>query len=766
MDFTDIEQAGKDLLAAHPELRHRAKAVYHRVSYLLSNEKIKCEGDVECVSPDDRFEYFYGYYDKSPWSADERYMLCMRAERTNKSVAPAEPIDILVLDTRDDYAPRKIGTSHSWSVQQGAMAQWLGPDFKTKVVYNDFRDGAYVSVIVNVEDGSERVLPKPVYAVAADGTFALTLDFSRLHRLRPGYGYSNLPDSTEGQLVPDSPCIWRMNLTTGDVRGLFKYADFANFEPRPEMEGAEHKVNHLMINPSGTRFMVLHRWFQRGRKYTRLVTANTDGSCLFNLSDDDFVSHCYWKSDSEIISFMRRNATGDHYYLLSDLAHDYRLLWPGLKTDGHCSYSPDRSLVVTDTYPDRHRLASVYICREDVEEPSKVATVFAPFSYDFDTRCDLHPRWDRRGEKVCFDSVHEGKRGLYVVGLGSQIVRGGSQPPKADDAAEVGFSESVEPLVSFVIPAHNAEKTLRRCVGSLLSQTNSSWECIIVNDGSTDDTAGVCESLLFDTRVTVVEQENAGPGQARNSGIERAKGRYISFLDSDDYLEVTFVEEIATRAEAGDPDVIYYETAYEREDGSHLRDSSISQYATDSREGFITRQLSGSFSWGATKAVSAAVLRRSGARFSSCDVGEEALFTFQVLIVANSISFIERPLYHYVQSDEGQHKKGDNDPLREAVAEVRAYLVANGLMERYGKALNNMALKALSMSLFRISSKYGFIEARRLMKDQICAYFQEYDLKDVDLEKVAKSAALLHPLIVARSTLPIYLASRLRKARA
>lgn len=417
MGFAEIENAGKRILASNPALRHFAKSVYHRISYAISDRSVKCEGDVARVSPDDGYEYFYGYYDKSPWSADEHYMLCMRAVCTNKSVAPVEPLDILLLDCENDYAPRKIGESRSWNVQQGCMAQWLGPDLKSKVIYNDFRDGGYCCVVIDIKTGEERVFPAPVYAVSQDGSFALTLDFSRLHRLRLGYGYANLSDATESQLIPKGPCIWKLDLVTGEVTGVLSYSDFANFETRLEMEGAEHKVNHIMINPSGTRFMVLHRWFQRGKKYTRLVTANIDGSEMFNLSDDDFVSHCFWKNDSEIISFMRRSDRGDHYYLFSDKSREYRLLWPSLKTDGHCSYSPDCSLVITDTYPNRKRLASVYLCREDEEEPKRVARVFAPFSYDFDTRCDLHPRWDRKGEKVCFDSVHEGKRGLYVVSV-------------------------------------------------------------------------------------------------------------------------------------------------------------------------------------------------------------------------------------------------------------------------------------------------------------------------------------------------------------
>ena len=81
--------------------------------------------------------------------------------------------------------------------------------------------------------------------------------------------------------------------------------------------------------------------------------------------------------------------------------------------DGHPSYSPDGSLVVTDSYPDRTRIATVKIMKG--EEVNVVARVFAPFKYDNDTRCDLHPRWSRDGKMVCFDSIFEGKRGLYAV---------------------------------------------------------------------------------------------------------------------------------------------------------------------------------------------------------------------------------------------------------------------------------------------------------------------------------------------------------------
>ena len=423
MSFEQIESAGKRLLEQYPTVKRSAKRVYQLASVATSMDKTRSEGDVVRVSPDDGYEYFYGYYDKSPWDATDRYMIALRVKQAYKSGAPKEAGTVVLIDTKKDNKVYKIGVTHSWNVQQACMAQWLGPDFKSRIIYNDFRDGKYCSVIYSLEDRKEiTVLPLPVYDVSRDGSFALGLDFNRLHRMRPGYGYSNLPDTSKGNLCPDETCIWKMDLETGEVSDLFKYTDMAAFEHDESMDGAEHKVNHLMISPNGKRFMVLHRWFQKGRKHTRLVTVNIDKTEMYNLSDDVFVSHCFWKNDEEILSFLRKNETGDHYYLMRDKTQEYKLYWPRLATDGHCSYSPDGSLIVTDSYPNRKRFAFVYICKEEQEQPVRIAKVFSPFKYDNDCRCDLHPRWNREGNKICIDSVHEGRRGLYVISLSSKDI--------------------------------------------------------------------------------------------------------------------------------------------------------------------------------------------------------------------------------------------------------------------------------------------------------------------------------------------------------
>ena len=421
--FKEIEKAGKKWFEQYPVAKKTLKRVYQTVSCAASDEKFRSLGELHRLTPLDGYEYFFGYYDKSPWDADDRFLITLKAKDTHSSPAPSEPAELVLLDTWQQAEPVTIGITHAWNVQQGCMAQWLGPDFRTRILYNDFRNGIFCSVVYNVlQRKEERTYPLPVYDVAQDGSYALSLDFLRLHRMRPGYGYSNLPDMTKGILCPDAPCIWRLNLINGQISELAKYTDFLHFCHDKSMEQAEHKVNHLMISPDGSRFMVLHRWFDNGHKHTRLVTMNADGTDWYNLSDDTFVSHCFWKNNNEILSFLRKNETGDHYYLLQDKTDHYRMMWPELDTDGHCSYSPDREWIITDTYPDRRRLANVYLCRED-EQSRRLARVFSPFRYDNECRCDLHPRWNRRGTCICIDSVHNGKRGIYEIPVPVRTVK-------------------------------------------------------------------------------------------------------------------------------------------------------------------------------------------------------------------------------------------------------------------------------------------------------------------------------------------------------
>ena len=96
-----LEQKINYQLNKHPKLKKGIKRLYQRFFYTFS-KKIKYEGNIKRLSPNDGKEYFFGYYDKSPWDATGRYVLCMRANNTWSDVSPKEPLEIILIDTQNN----------------------------------------------------------------------------------------------------------------------------------------------------------------------------------------------------------------------------------------------------------------------------------------------------------------------------------------------------------------------------------------------------------------------------------------------------------------------------------------------------------------------------------------------------------------------------------------------------------------------------------------------------------------------------------------
>ena len=114
-------------------------------------------------------------------------------------------------------------------------------------------------------------------------------------------------------------------------------------------------------------------------------------------------------------------------------------------------------------------------------------------------------------------------------------------------------------LVSVVVPVYNVEKYLNRCLDSIVSQTYKNIEIILVDDGSTDMSSSMCDEWRRrDNRIKVVHKKNAGLGEARNSGIENATGKYICFVDSDDYIELRTISTCVALAEEKELDLVSY----------------------------------------------------------------------------------------------------------------------------------------------------------------------------------------------------------------
>lgn len=112
-------------------------------------------------------------------------------------------------------------------------------------------------------------------------------------------------------------------------------------------------------------------------------------------------------------------------------------------------------------------------------------------------------------------------------------------------------------LVSVIVPVYNVEKYLKKCVDSILSQSYQNIEVILINDGSLDGSGEICEAYAKkDERIKYITQNNSGLGKTRNRGIEEASGKYLLFVDSDDYIENTMIEKLYHNITESHADVV------------------------------------------------------------------------------------------------------------------------------------------------------------------------------------------------------------------
>jgi hypothetical protein len=372
--------------------------------------------------------HWFGYYDKFPWDLTGRYLVCLEVDfPCTRPPRPDDAATIGLIDTAKDNAWTPLARTHAWCWQQGCMLHWLPTAPDREIVYNarSERGDRFVSAIRNVFTGETRTLPRPVYAISPDGRLSVSPNFSRLGRLRPGYGYVGVPEPERDDPHPANDGIWVMDMATGDHTLIIPYDQVAHLRRDKTMENTGHWFNHLQFNTDGTRFVWLHRWKKPdGSWHTRMLTARPDGSDIHIVADHEMVSHFDWRDPKHILAWARHNCFGDHFYLYTDQSIEMEAVGADdLTQDGHCTYSPDRRWFISDTYPDRERIRRLMLYNPAEKRLLVIGKYREPPEFQGEWRVDLHGRWSRDGRRICFDAAHEGQRQLYVTDV-ADIVGG------------------------------------------------------------------------------------------------------------------------------------------------------------------------------------------------------------------------------------------------------------------------------------------------------------------------------------------------------
>lgn len=211
-------------------------------------------------------------------------------------------------------------------------------------------------------------------------------------------------------------------------------------------------------------------------------------------------------------------------------------------------------------------------------------------------------------------------------------------------------------MISVVIPMYNAEKYVEKCLNSLLEQTYKDLEIIIVNDGSKDNSQTICERFAEqDKRITLINTENRGAGSARNTGIEVAKGEYISFIDSDDYVCPDYYERLLHMLERAGADIAIgkYQRISEHDEMKFINSGEVKEctnleellvlYGED-EDRYINAVL-------VTNKLFKRELFEGNVRFPIGRLIDDEFIIYKLIYKSKKIVYTDDVMYAYVQSD-------------------------------------------------------------------------------------------------------------------
>ena len=403
--------------------------------------------------------YFFGYFNTPQVSADGKRILALRCEQFDQVPDGTEIAEVGWFEL-GVFPPlfQKIGETTAYNWQQGAMLQFLGPDFNSRIIWNTFDGDNYIAEIYDLITG-ERQFVAAVYNPSPDGRSATTIDFSRHTWCRRGYSYGNLIDESKNKPVVPGDGIWRVDLDSGAREQIISLDEMMELSPLGTMKEATHYLEHMTFNSTGSDFAFLHRWRHANGIHSRMLVAKLDGSNVRIVNDSGRMSHYCWLDENHILGYgglanpvnkLRRNKvllkslfrfalpiykrlirddsplakklTGDSYLIIDASGREKTcMVAPSMRAgDGHPTMLPGKRWFVTDTYARavKNERPRLFVVDLDSDSNMLIDELDSIAEHDESpTRCDLHPRLSPSGDIISIDTMDRGVRGIYAYQL-------------------------------------------------------------------------------------------------------------------------------------------------------------------------------------------------------------------------------------------------------------------------------------------------------------------------------------------------------------
>jgi hypothetical protein len=350
---------------------------------------------------------FFGYYDKIPFSKNNKKLLAIATDHDDVLTTPIEAaVGYFDINIKNFV---EIDRTTTWCWQQGCRLMWFD---ETSVIYNKVLNNDYGSIVFDLHKNKVvRSFKFAIYDKTSDNKLALSLNFSRLHYFRPGYGYVNFLTEDDKVKIQKGDGIYLCDLESNSKKLIITLENIVNKDYDERMKDAYHYINHLKFSPDNEHFIFYHIWNNDGKRFTRAMLSDLNGNILKVFDNKTFLSHYDFKNENELLIFTKSTQNGYHLYNFKN--DTVNIFSPDLQEDGHPTFISD-DLVLTDTYPSRF-LREQRLIIANKKSYEVIGKFYAPFKYKGEFRCDLHPRFSGDKKLIAIDVPFFDGRKLVVL---------------------------------------------------------------------------------------------------------------------------------------------------------------------------------------------------------------------------------------------------------------------------------------------------------------------------------------------------------------
>lgn len=298
-------------------------------------------------------------------------------------------------------------------------------------------------------------------------------------------------------------------------------------------------------------------------------------------------------------------------------------------------------------------------------------------------------------------------------------------------------------LVTIIVPVYNCNSELTHCLNSILSQTFTNWELLLIDDGSIDGSSQICDNYSAkDPRIKTFHKTNCGVSSARNSGLEKASGYWITFIDSDDYIEKDFLITLLNSAKDSTIDLVI--SSYKIKTPSETINKKYITGVFNLDESFTTqKKIYFSNVW--AKLIKKEIITKYNLKFDeNVFIAEDLLFMLQYLTHVNKIKFIDSLGYNYIKSNQSLSNRRRTfedtwyiyEKLKETVFNATQSKIVNYYFGCVVESAQEVALRAMYDK-----SPNGVIQQRKNLIDY--SIFKKYKANKTFRDKILRGVLLM-----------------------